>query len=72
MAAGILRGQSDDYQSMEAFTMNRKQDDEVREKQIKKLIKASSPEKQRRIRHRDDQGLNWRAELQELERGAGL
>jgi hypothetical protein len=43
-----------------------------RQRLIRGLLKASTAESQERIRNRGSQGLRWREELIELERGAGL
>lgn len=52
--------------------MDERQTAEERERQIQKLIEAGTEENKQAIEKRDDQGLRWKKELQELERRAGL
>ena len=54
--------------SKEVFIVDKRKTEIARKKQIERLIMASSSKGQCRIRHRDNQGLCWRAELQELEK----
>ncbi len=51
--------------------VRRKNVENERRRQIKKLLEASLPTERRHIRQRDDEGLRWRAELEGKNRDSG-